>query len=443
MDGSITQLGLSNYLINKDIKSRASTKSFFEHSYKNYRNFATDSRRINFRGTQQFGSRCTCKIDEDARYGDLISNIYIEIDLPDISNIRDDNGGSIGYCDGVGNALVSNVDIRINSELIDSHPSIWRDIWSQLTFKSGQLTNYRAMIKKSADCVSFNVTSFQGGKVYVPLMFWFSQNMGVYDTTNWIFPLVAFANNTIELNVDFAELASIVVSDQNASISALSSISQSLECNLIMDFVILEEEDRVNYIERPRQLYVINQLQYQTYSIPSGTTSAVLSLKPFRYLISELIFVLQTTSAYNNNDYFNYSNTTNIFGRMSPFTTITLSFDGRDKCNNMDTTYFTQLIPSKAHENGEPNLFIHCYNFAIKPENVTQPTGLCNFSEIHEPTLKVGLIPNLPASTIWVFGLNYNVLQTNEDGGVWLLHSLSKRVPYNFPKDAPSVIVNS
>ncbi len=47
MDGSITQLGLSNYLINNS--NTNSTISFFRHAYKNHTNFAKDVRELNFK----------------------------------------------------------------------------------------------------------------------------------------------------------------------------------------------------------------------------------------------------------------------------------------------------------------------------------------------------------------------------------------------------------
>ena len=45
MDGSITQLNLTNYLINNNNPA----VSFFKHTYKNYTNFAKDTRELNFK----------------------------------------------------------------------------------------------------------------------------------------------------------------------------------------------------------------------------------------------------------------------------------------------------------------------------------------------------------------------------------------------------------
>jgi len=365
MEGSITQLGLSNYLIDRSAKKH----SFFHQSYKNYANFATDTRRINFRNNATFGSRANIRLDEDARYGDLITNIQLEIVLPDVSNVLSTNGGGVGYCNGVGNALVKNVELRINSELIDAHPPIWRDIWAQLSVKPGQQDSYKFMVKKFDN---WNTNSFKGGILYMPFQFWFSQIAGDYDTNSWVFPLVSFANNTIDINIDFDILSNLLVSEDGYAIDTTTMTGlQIVQTNLIIDYVILEEAERVTYIERPRQLYLMNQLQYQSYSIPAGATSTILSMKSFNYQISEIVFILQLNSAVNANDYFNYTNSISTFNTTSPFVKATLTFDGRDKFRDMDTTYFTQLVPSKSHTNTYPRNYIHCYSFALEPENFT------------------------------------------------------------------------
>ena len=43
MEGSVTQLGLNNYLINR----KGDSVSFFKHGYQNYSNFVKDTRKIN------------------------------------------------------------------------------------------------------------------------------------------------------------------------------------------------------------------------------------------------------------------------------------------------------------------------------------------------------------------------------------------------------------
>ena len=72
MEGSITQLGLGNYLINKKDKA----KSFFKHNYENYQNYVKDTRRLTFKGSNNFGDTIQMILDREASYGDLIPIWY-------------------------------------------------------------------------------------------------------------------------------------------------------------------------------------------------------------------------------------------------------------------------------------------------------------------------------------------------------------------------------
>ena len=99
----------------------------------------------------------------------------------------------------------------------------------------------------------------------------------------------------------------------------------------------------------------------------------------------------------------------------------------------MNASNFTQLEPSKVHTNTPVNQFIHVYSFALEPEKIEQPNGLCNFSELQEPILHLTFNTPMVGSTLFIYAVNYNVLINNE-GGATLLHMLSKSVPSIFPK---------
>jgi hypothetical protein len=127
MEGAITQLGLSNYLINKN----APAVSFFRHAYKNYSNYVKDTRVLGFKNGIKFGQTASFRFDEDGKFGDLVTNIMIAVDLPDLTGYTNTNGQPFGYCNGVGNALAQNITLSINGNLIDEHNSEFMDIYGQ------------------------------------------------------------------------------------------------------------------------------------------------------------------------------------------------------------------------------------------------------------------------------------------------------------------------
>ena len=92
-------------------------------------------------------------------------------------------------------------------------------------------------------------------------------------------------------------------------------------------------------------------------------------------------------TANNNKQYFNYTNSLGAFDGDTPLRSARITFDGSDRIKEMDASYFTQVEPHKVHDNIPDNSQIHCFSFSLQPEIITQPTGSCNFSEIHDPIL--------------------------------------------------------
>jgi hypothetical protein len=118
--------------------------------------------------------------------------------------------------------------------------------------------------------------------------------------------------------------------------------------------------------------------------------------------------------------------------KSNPIKTVRLMFDGRDRIKTTPASTFTQLEPTKVHTNTPLNKYIHVYSFALEPEKIEQPNGTCNFSELQEPMLHLTFNPNIVASTLFVYAVNYNML-ISKNGSGYLLHSLSKSVPTTMP----------
>jgi hypothetical protein len=426
MDGSITQLGLSNYLINRE----GSAVSFFRNAYKNYANYAKDTREVNFKNSVKFGQKSSFRFDEDGKFGDLVTNIVMAIDLPDLTPYTNINGKKFGYCNGVGNAIAKNIELRIGGNLIDQHTSEWLDIYGELTVKPGCKDNYYNMIQKYSDS-NYTSTSFTGGRVYIPLQFWFCRNITARNSS-LVFPLSSLYNSTIELNIDFRNFLDIIVSEDN--ILTGSPNLEIQDTQLLVDYIILEEEERNNYIKVPKQLNIINQLQNYEYSIDANTTEQIFSLKSMKYPVTELVFVIRRNDSTGYNDYFNYSSTNllNIVNKNNPIKNIRLMFDGKDRIKTSPASIFTQLEPTKVHTNTPINKYIHVYSFALEPEKIEQPNGVCNFSEIQEAQIHFTFNSNIAASKLFIYAVNYNVLMSIKGAG-YLLHSLSKATPTSFP----------
>jgi len=426
MEASITQLGLSNYLINKE----GQAVSFFQHTYKNHTNFVKDTRELNFKNGMKFGQTSGFRFDEDGKFGDLVTNIVVTIDLPDVSTYTNINGKKFGYCNGVGNAIAKTIALRVGGNLIDQHTSEWLDIYGQLTVKPGCKDNYFSMIQKYDDS-TYTTTSFTGGRIYIPLQFWFCRNISSRNSS-LVFPLCSLYNSTIELTLDIRSFNEILVSE-DGNLTGAPSLN-IINSSLLIDYVILDEIERRKYISIPKQMNIINQVQTYIHDIQANITEHTFSLKSMRYPVIEIAFIVRRNDSQTANDYFNYSNqnSSNIVNKNNPINSVRLIFDGSDRIKKTSANVFTQLEPSKVHTNTPVNEYIHIYSFALEPEKIEQPNGICNFSELQEPLLHLTFNTPIVASTLFIYAVNYNVLITS-NGGSTLLHMLSKSVPSIFP----------
>ena len=424
MEGSVTQLGLNNYLINR----KGDSVSFFKHGYQNYSNFVKDTRKINFKNNFSFGKTSTLRMDKDAKYGDLITNMIIEIDLPTLSDTN--SGGTVGYCNGIGNALVKSVELKIGGNTIDKQYGEWMDIWTQLSNKPGLVSTYNRMIQK----YSFHDSeTFRGGKVFVPLQFWFCQNNN-YNNTGLVLPLAALKDNYIELVVEIREFKDLYISSDGEAPIGVNSYKIS-DANLLVDFVTLDEIERRKMQTQKRQIFLMSQLQFLgEVSLGQNTLEKTISMEDFKYPITELVWVVRRDDTTTTKDYFNYSHTLSNNGRLDPITYTRISFEGRDRVPELSSEYFRMVEPYKVHGN-VPNTFIHVYSFALMPENISQPSGLADFSGLQEPQMHIKFRSSLSESNLLLYAINYNVLQIDDKGNAWLLHSMSKGTPNAFPDE--------
>ena len=167
------QLKQSNFLINKN----AEQLSFFEHTYQNYKPFSRLTKQINFDSKFDFNKTIRVNLSENGNYGDLITNITLKIQLPDISSVS----GNFGYTNAFCHALFESIELQIDGVKIDKHSSEWMDIWSELTIKPGLQKNYDYLVKKF-DAIFH--TNFQGGSAYLPLQFWFCRGSSSNNSKN-------------------------------------------------------------------------------------------------------------------------------------------------------------------------------------------------------------------------------------------------------------------
>lgn len=232
--GSLTQLAA------KGVEDRNLTMNpeltFFKAVYKHHTNFATQAISESFSsGAVRLGATVTATIP---RKGDLVHEIWIEIDMSRIGNANGDAFDGIARKEGVGNetriggwavsyvpevarAMIKSVDLLIGGHVFDSHSAEWLHSYDQLyvdkdhqprgavgkasetdepsTQYAGARNNW-----DKAKTTQIIQSSSEHQKFYMPLRFWFNNHC------SQCLPLVALMYHEVEIRVKLRTQAELL-----------------------------------------------------------------------------------------------------------------------------------------------------------------------------------------------------------------------------------------
>ena len=380
--------------------------TFFKLVYRRHTNFAMESVLQPFNNDADFGKRITCEIP---RHGDLIHRIYLQTTLPELLNsgtyfntIFDNDVINYKWARRIGLAMIKSVDIEIGGQVIDRQCGEWMYIWNELSLPTNKLDGYNKMI---GYCIPpSDVTNVDRlvnpespvTKLFIPLEFWFCQNAGL------ALPLISLQYDTVKINVEFRNLNELY---REFSVPILDK--HLGETVLWIDYIFLDVDERRRFSQSKHE-YLIEQVQYNGEDkLDKDLTNASITLK-FTNPVKEIIWVLQYEENIANNQWFNYTNFTEIFNNRckSIMKNAKLQLNGNDRFVERDAEYFSLIQPFQHHTNIPNSSGIHVYSFAIKPED-HQPTGSLNFSRLDSVVMKMeidnyGLVRNTSAQAdIW------------------------------------------
>ena len=405
--------------------------TFFKVVYRRHTNFSLEAIQQTFNGNVLVGgSTVTSTI---SRNGDLVSNLWLDVDLPTVTTSTD--AGYINWANNTGHALIKECEIEIGGQRIDRHYSEWLDIKNELCDHDEKewigLNKHSGIISYLGSGPSGTSASPQKLKLYVPLKFWFCENPGL------ALPLIALQYHEVKIKLTTRGVKGLI--NTNGS---FYEPTEAPKVQLWADYIYLDTDERRRFAQVSHE-YLIEQIQKD-----SSSHSTIKKLK-FNHPIKELIWVVQDNnrrSENNNidtgsgsnagtidptvgsvylapaenknvrNDYFNYLNNNQgnvefIGGQRSieAFDTVKLKLNGHDRFAPRKASYFRTCQPIQAGHK-VPTKHIYCYSFALKPEE-HQPSGSCNFSRIDSAELNFKISTTPSATTLTVFAINYNVLR--------------------------------
>lgn len=353
--------------------------TFFKTVYRRYTNFSMESIEQSLTGTINFGQKVSCVV---SRNGDLIHKVYLQVQLPALSNTN------ASWVDNVGHVLINEVSVEIGGQVIDKHYGEWLNIWDELTQSAEKSAGYHKMIGSSLKS--------SGGMLYIPLQFWFCRNPGLS------LPLISLQYHDVKFNIEFRRAIDCF--------NGTANLPQITNASLFVDYIYLDTDERREFAKLSHE-YLIEQLQFSGEEVYSNNN--IISKLAFNHPCKEIVWVLHTEKQELAKEWCDYSLDGN--GEQTIIDAC-LKLNGHERFQKRRGDYFNLVQPYQ-HHTSIPSPGIYIYSFALQPEEF-QPSGTINMSRIDEALLL--LKTNTTGKfRLRVYATNYNVLRiTSGMGGL-------------------------
>ena len=232
--------------------------TFFKIVYRRHTNFAIESIEQTFNGNAKLGSSVSCTI---ARNGDLLSCLYLELDVNNTENIAEQIYLILQFIDYI--------EVEIGGQVIDKHYAEWIAVWLDLTSNYDQLIQMLYLAERG-----YNPNNT---RLRIPLQFWFCRNPGL------ALPLIALQYHEVKINIQFAKQI-LMSSDSTPSL-------QIADTRLWGDYIFLDTDERRRFAQVSHE-YLIEQVQFSNdLTVPENATSVQHELR-FNHPVKELIWIV-------------------------------------------------------------------------------------------------------------------------------------------------------
>lgn len=293
---------------NIDLVTNDPNSSIFQDPIKKITNFSKASFAVHHKGKADWGSTVKFNIE---RKGDLLSTAYLVLNLPSISVADIDTNIAfkknpltsdlrVVWANVLGYAAIEKASISIGGQLIDEQAGEFMQLISDMhdDWNRFYMLGHDGVMNRPS-------TYIEGQSIYIPLKFWFTQNI------NKALPLIALQHHKIEIEIkirNFENLVNVlkVVKDESGSTTLIhtnhkikkKSIKNShLDCT----YIYLSPEERKVIAEKEHKL-LITQSQERKYNIRNNTIEL-----DFNHLVKEIFFFVQPKQNLDEGEIFNFS----------------------------------------------------------------------------------------------------------------------------------------
>jgi hypothetical protein len=190
--------------------------------------------RVDFDGQPNLGKKNTCTIPKK---GELLSQITLVVTMPDIATPQQNAksacapgtfiGPSFGWTNSLGHALISQAEFDVGGVNVDTFDGRFMELHDELYESNVSVRSKNRMIQRVAN--GFNASSIGSDPdkpttCYVPIPFWFSQNM--YENA---LPLDALSADIVQVHITLRPVDQLYYTD--ARIDTKNPPQKNSPCN--------------------------------------------------------------------------------------------------------------------------------------------------------------------------------------------------------------------
>jgi len=339
------------------------------------------------------------------RYGDLVSNMYLSFNLPDIYS---SDTLRFRWIKNVGHMFIKRATITLGGSTLDEIYGDWMNIWNELTTKDD--VEYNKLIGNIPEYVSPNNNntryiirnnvlynniyptsdivndvynpSIKGRMLQVPLNFWFTRNPSL------ALPLYKLMTQDLKIEMEINRVEKLYqvwcsklklyvapifynsIYGTQINIANFVTRGASINFQLDVNYVFLDSEYRQSSILDGNVKYVVDYVKVDKAAMSITDKGTDFPLTSSYNHIKELIWVLRRTDIETNfNIYDNYTASHMYNENMGILDTAQIRWAKTIIRTDEDAYYYNNIQPYQYHTN-IPRTGIYCNSFALFPEKI-------------------------------------------------------------------------
>jgi len=414
--------------------SKEPDESFFNYTtdkrHSEFRKYHRSKHVINPGQVDNWPFNQTIKVKyEPQNMGDLLSNMWISIQMPAVSNGN--------YADQLGRHILKSVTMRIDDIEVEKIHDDWGIIYDELYLEISEKVANRFLVNRN---LGFDASEDNPGyaqynsELMIPIHFFFSRKYASdeYSTNKPnrpYFPLCSIFNQKIIFELEF---------HKQTFFTDTTDVIELPSFDIITEEITLSDEERI-YMMKEKQTLVTDLVRKHPSIVTDEGKDVIrnnlvpnIPVKCIHWFFRNVKFENENVSTgdpvpsedgeYFMHNRFNFSSNVNFdetytfFAPVMDSASFYINGNKMPNISNTTHTYYKYLIPSQKRLS-RPIRNIYTYSFSMNPINV-EPSGSLDFSQIQsdktafEAKLDTGLVDiNNDSFTLHMYYTGYQTFE--------------------------------